>query len=75
MLIQAPTNATASGMEKRPTAQAIGLRGRSGSKGRAARNYCISDITSCDMLPDCFSIDVLACISICFVVMFAVSDA
>src|SRR4051812_5835008 len=35
-------------------------------------HYCISDITSCDMLPLCLSIEVLACISICLEVMLEV---
>lgn len=37
--------------------------------------YCISDRTSCDMLLLCFSIEVLACSSICLEVMLAVSVA
>lgn len=32
---------------------------------QAVRAYCISDITSCDMLLLCLSIELLACISIC----------
>jgi len=41
----------------------------------AIRAYCISDITICDMLLLCLSIEVLACISICLEVMLAVSEA
>ena len=37
--------------------------------------YCISDMTICDMLLLCLSIEVLACISICLDVMLAVSEA
>ncbi len=39
------------------------------------KGYCISDITSCDMLLLCLSIEVPACINICLVVMLAVSLA
>ena len=37
--------------------------------------YCISDMTSWDMLELCLSIEVPACMSICLEVMLAVSDA
>lgn len=50
---------------------------RCGGPGRATAKpaYCSRDSASCDMLLDCLSMLVLACISICLVVMLADSDA
>jgi hypothetical protein len=62
-------------------ASSVLLKQRAGRGMRPARfpdlppAYCSSDSVSCDMLPLCLSIAVLACSSICFEVMFALSLA
>ncbi|GLS93805.1 hypothetical protein GCM10007918_10960 [Piscinibacter gummiphilus] len=49
--------------------------GRGRPEPPGVQRYWISDMTSCDMLLDCLSIEVPACISICLEVMLAVSVA